>query len=134
MPDEAPRIKLTVAHVSDCEGFEQVLFRTRKHWLTWNWDLIIELHGAVDKSLPLLSRPSRTSITETLKTPGHMTSSAHVHSTSLYLNQRLQPGNLWCMQAVAQLRAAKKRQTSGTLPLAPSEKNRYSKHQNATSR
>jgi hypothetical protein len=56
--------------VCDCEGFEEVLFRPDTLEFTRNWDLIIELHGAADKSLPLLGWPHRTSIVEALKKTG----------------------------------------------------------------
>ena len=54
----------------DCEGFEEVLFRPDTLELTRNWDLIIELHGAADKILPLLNWPHRTSIVEACKKTG----------------------------------------------------------------
>lgn len=45
--------------VSDCEGFEEVLFRPDTIELTRNWDLIIELHGTADALLPALNWPHK---------------------------------------------------------------------------
>jgi hypothetical protein len=45
--------------MSDCEGFEKVLFRPDTVELTRNWDLIIELHGTADAVLPTLHWPHK---------------------------------------------------------------------------
>jgi hypothetical protein len=54
----------------DCEGFEEVLFRHDTVDLTLNWDLIIEMHGKADTSLPRLSWTHTTTIVDALKKTG----------------------------------------------------------------
>jgi hypothetical protein len=56
--------------ICDCEGFEEVLFRAETLELTRDWDLIIELHGTADETLPLLNWPHATTIVEALRKTG----------------------------------------------------------------
>jgi hypothetical protein len=48
--------------ICDCEGFEEQLFTDATVPLTSTWDLIIELHGSTNQSLPLRSWPQSTSV------------------------------------------------------------------------
>ncbi len=50
--------------ICDCEGFEEVLFRPEIVSLTRNWDLLIELHGSAEKTLPALDWPQEVSLIE----------------------------------------------------------------------
>ena len=48
--------------ICDCEGFEETLFRPETLEFARNWDLLIELHGTADKTLPALAWPHATHI------------------------------------------------------------------------
>lgn len=54
----------------DCEGFEEVLFRSDTVELTHNWDLIIELHRTADVILPALNWPHRITVIDIMERSG----------------------------------------------------------------
>jgi hypothetical protein len=54
-----------VLMVCDCEGFEEVLFRSETLSFTQNWDLLIELHGTAEDVLPNLPWPHATTLVKT---------------------------------------------------------------------